>query len=75
MGTFREAFWERFGILSGTFWGPERAWKKMPYKRGGGFLEAPVFANFWKQMKILGHEKGSQIGPKRAPKKVGQKDT
>ena len=26
-------------------------------------------------MKILGPEKGSQIGPKMAPKKVGKKDT
>ena len=26
-------------------------------------------------MEILGPEKGSQIGPKRAPKKVGKEDT
>ena len=30
---------------------------------------------FEKKMEILGPEKGSQIGPKMAPKKVGKKDT
>ena len=30
---------------------------------------------FGKKMKILGPEKGSQIGPKMAPEKVGKKDT
>ena len=30
---------------------------------------------FEKKMQILGPEKGSQIGPKMAPKKVGKKDT
>ena len=44
--------WGHFGSILGTFWahfgGPERAWKKMPYKRGGGFLHSSFFANLWK---------------------------
>ena len=38
-------------------------------------MHSSVFVIFEKKMKILGPEKGSQIGPKMAPKKVGKKDT
>ena len=49
-----EASWGQcgthFGSILGTFWahfgGPERAWKKMPYKGGGCFLDSSLFANF-----------------------------
>ena len=37
-------FGKHFGSILGTFWahfgGPERTWKKMPYKGGGGLLGA-----------------------------------
>ena len=72
-------FGKHFGSILGTFWaqfgGPERAWKKMPYKRGVVFWRRRFLLIFEKKMEILGPEKGSQIGPKRAPKKVGKKDT
>ena len=73
-------FGKHFGSILGTFWahfgGPERAWKKMPYKGGGvAFWTRHFLLIFEKKMKILGPEKGSHIGPKMAPKKVGKKDT
>ena len=46
-------FGGHFGSILGTFWahfgGPERAWKKMPYKGGG--------VTFWRRRFLLIFEK------------------
>ena len=53
-------FGKHFGSIVGTFWahfgGPERAWKKMPYKRGGGF---------WRRRFLLIFEKNENFGTRK----------
>ena len=43
LGTFGGHLGSIFGSFWAHFGGPERAWKKMPYKRGGGFLGGSDF--------------------------------
>ena len=76
LGTFWEAFWEHFGDLLGTFWGSGARLEENALLKGGVIIPSRRFwLIFEKKMKILRPEKGSQIGPKMAPKKVGKKDT
>ena len=48
---------------------------KPPSRGLVGFWGRRFLLIFEKTMEILRPEKGSQIGPKMAPKKVGKKDT
>jgi len=76
LGTVWEAFWEHFGNLLGTFWGSGARLEDNALYQGGVLNCTRHFLLiFEKKMKILGPEKGSQIGPKRAPKKVRKEDT
>ena len=72
LGSIFEAFWEPFRHILGAW---SALWRIYIQKGGGNLLRSSIFLNFWKKMKILGPEKGSQITPKMAPKKVGKEGT
>ena len=74
-----EASWGHLGGILGTFrahfGGPERTWKKMPYKGGGLFSWSRFLQKNAKQIGIFAPEKASKIGLKMAPNKVAKKVT
>ena len=81
----REDFWRLLGTILGgilgTFGGPfghilgvrSALGRKCLIKGGVVFWCRRFLLIFEKKIKILGPEKGSQIGPKMAPKKVAKK--
>jgi hypothetical protein len=65
-----------WGSFGGSLGGLKRTLAHIPLKGGGTFFGGTAFFYFLKKkVEILGPEKGSPIGPKMAPKKVGKKVT
>ena len=64
--------WGLFGHILGV---RSALGRKCLIKGGVVFWCRRFLLIFEKKIEILGPEKGSQIGPKMAPKKVGKKDT
>jgi len=72
LGSILGAFGAPFGHILGV---RSALGRKCLIKGGVVFWRRRFLLIFERKMQILGPEKGSQIGPKRALKKVGKKDT
>ena len=72
LGTLGWHFGTIFGIFSGHFGGPERTWKHIAYKRGGGFSHS----RFWNRKMTKNEDfwspKSSKIEAKWHQKRKGK---